>query len=304
MPFSVQLGLFLALCCSIVASLGFLFKQKGAVGAPAVEWRHPVKSTVALFSNKWWTLGILVAMASWGFHVAALALAPISLVQSVIAGGLALLTVIADRVFGLQVTRREWIGVIITAAGLALLAATLGDTGKSAHNEWQPEGLALYCGALTVGSLIAMFIVRGDGGHAGPVLGLAAGLQWGASDVSIKALSGRLGDLGPFVLFHQLALVILLLSLVGLVVSARSLQLGPAVAVIAITSAAANVSTIASGPIVFGEPLPDSPGALALRIVAFALVCLAAALTPGPSDAPPDDQIQPAGNAPAGTSPA
>src|SRR3954452_773326 len=89
---SVAMGLLLALCCAVVALLGFLFKQRGAVGAPPVRWRAPVASTVALFQNRWWTLGILVAMAAWAFHVAALALAPISLVQSVIAGGLVLLT--------------------------------------------------------------------------------------------------------------------------------------------------------------------------------------------------------------------
>ena len=66
MPFSVQLGLLLALACSVVASLGFLFKQKGAVGAPAGRVAPAGRSTVALFSNRWWTLGILVAMAAWG----------------------------------------------------------------------------------------------------------------------------------------------------------------------------------------------------------------------------------------------
>jgi hypothetical protein len=287
-PFSVQLGLLLALACSVVASVGFLLKQKGAVGAPPVEWRRPWASTVALFSNRWWTLGILVAMAAWGLHVAALALAPISLVQSVIAGGLALLTVIADRVFKLEVSRREWIGVIVTALGLTLLAATLGDTGDSAHGDWQPGGLTLYCGLLTLASLAVAAAVRHDPPHAGPALGLAAGLMWGASDVSIKALSARLPDLGGLVLLHPLALVILLLSLAGLVVSARSLQLGPSVAVIAITSAAGNIVTIAAGPIVFGEPLPDSPLQLSLRIFAFALVCVAAALTPGPAEAEPE----------------
>ena len=284
MPFSVQLGLLLALCCSIVAAVGFLLKQKGAADAPPVQWRHPIASTIGLFSNKWWTLGIIVAMAAWGFHVAALALAPISLVQSVIAGGLAFLTVLADRVFGLEVTRREWIGVGLTALGLALLAATLGNTGDSAHSDWQGGELALYLGGLTLASFVACAIVRGDPAHAGPVLAVAAGLQWGASDVAIKAHSGRLGDLGLLVLVRPLALVILVLSLIGLVVSARSLQLGPTVAVIAITTTVGNVVTIAAGPIVFGEPLPNSTPALVLRIVAFVLVCFSAALTPAPVD--------------------
>jgi hypothetical protein len=113
---------------------------------------------------------------------------------------------------------------------------------------------------------------------------VASGLLWGASDVCIKALSGRLGDLGIGVLAHPLALAILVLSLIGLVVSARSLQLGPVVPVIAITTAVGNIVTIASGPLVFGEPMPDSTAGAVLRVAAFALVCVAAALTPGPID--------------------
>jgi len=83
-------------------------------------------------------------------------------------------------------------------------------------------------------------------------------------------------------MLHPLALVILLLSLYGVLVSGRSLQIADAVPVIIVTSATANVLTIASGPIVFGEPLPDAPLALALRIAAFVLVVAATALTPPP----------------------
>ena len=81
-------------------------------------------------------IGCVVATTSWGFHVAALALAPISVVQAVIAGGLVLVTVLADRVFGHSVTRREWIGVGLTAAGLAFLAATLEGTVDEAHSDY------------------------------------------------------------------------------------------------------------------------------------------------------------------------
>ncbi len=71
-------------------------------------------------------------------------------------------------------------------------------------------------------------------------------------------------------------------SAVGLIVSARSLQIGKAVPVIAVTSVAANALTIAAGPLVFAEPFPDQPLAVALRLAAFALVICAAALTPAP----------------------
>jgi drug/metabolite transporter (DMT)-like permease len=279
---SVALGLLLALCCSVVALLGFLFKQRGAVGAPAVQWRHPVRSTGALFANRWWTLGIIVATTAWVFHVAALSLAPISLVQSVIAGGLVLLTPLAGRVFKLAVTRRDWIGVAITAAGLALLAATLGNSGESAHRSFTALTLWVYVGILTIAAFAACTAVLNDARRAGPVLALAAGLLWGASDVTIKAASGDLIDRWLLALLTPEAAAITILSLIGLVVSARSLQLGPAVAVIAITSAAANVVTIAAGPIVFSEPLPDGTLTLVTRLVGFTAVIVGAILTPGP----------------------
>jgi hypothetical protein len=117
---------------------------------------------------------------------------------------------------------------------------------------------------------------------------------WGASDVSIKALSGSLDERGIGVLVHPLAFVILALSLLGLLVSARSLQVGRPVAVIAVTSATANVTTIAAGPIVFGEPLPEDPLGLTLRLLAFALVITAAALTPPPAVATPQPARAPA----------
>jgi hypothetical protein len=265
-----------------VAILGFLFKQRGAAHAPAVQWRHPVRSTVALFSNRWWTLGILVAMGAWVLHVAALSLAPISLVQATIAGGLVLLTPIADRLFGFRVTRREWIGVALTAAGLAFLAATLGDVADSAYADFDRGRLYTYVGFVTALAIGLCVAVLGDTPRAGPVLAVAAGLLWGASDVTIKAASGSLADDGLLVLLTPEALVITVLSLVGLVVSARSLQIGPAVPVIAITNAAGNVCTIASGPIIFGEPVPEDPLGVVVRILAFTLVIAAAALTPGP----------------------
>jgi multidrug transporter EmrE-like cation transporter len=277
---SVEIGLLLALGTALTSIVGFLLKGQGAADAPPVELRRPVSSSLALFSSRAYTIGILIATASWGLHVAALSLAPISLVQTVIAGGLALLTVVADRVFGYQVSRREWIGVALTAAGLAVLAGTMSGVAASRHSDYDPATLAAYVGTIAgLGLAAAAAAARIASG--GPALAVSAGLLWGASDVSIKALSGHL-DNGALGWIHPLALVILFASLIGLSVSARSLQVGDAVPVIAITSATANLCTIAAGPIVFGEPLPGNPLALVVRFCAFGLVIVASALTPPP----------------------
>src|SRR3954469_10591508 len=302
MSFSVQLGLLFALATAVTSIVGFLLKYKGADESPPVTLREPVRSSLALFRSRWYTIGILVATASWGLHVAGLALAPISLVQSVIAGGLVLLTVIADRVFGFEVTRREWLGVALVALGLAFLAATMEGTAGNKHSDYDPATLALYVGsAVAIGVLAAVLSRRTVAG--GPALAVSAGLLWGASDVSIKALSDHL-DQGAFGWIHPLALVILVASLVGLAVSARSLQVGEAVSVIAVTSACANLCTIAAGPAVFGEPLPSDPFELGVRLVAFALVIGASALTPPPlGETEPEGTSPPPGSATA-TSPA
>jgi hypothetical protein len=268
----------LALLTAFGSVAGFLYKFRGAREAPAVDLRRPWHSTVELFRSPLYCLGIAIALGSWGLHVGALALAPISLVQSVIAGGLVLLTFVADRMFGIAVTRRQWICVALTAAGLAFLAATLDGDTNGAHSHYNPETLALFLGIVGCAGLLLALRPRRPA-----LLAASAGLLWAVSDTSIKALSSHLSSLGLAVVIQPLALVILVASLVGLLISARSLQLGDAVPMIAITSAAANLTTIAAGPIVFGEPMPASRLGLAVRMLAFAFVIVAAALTPPPA---------------------
>ena len=282
MSLSVALGLVLALLTAFGSVAGFLYKFRGARSAPPVELRRPIRSTILLFRSPVYLLGIAIGLSSWLVHVGALALAPISLAQATVAGGLVLLTVVADQLFGIEVTRREWIGVTLMAAGLAALAATLDGDARSAHSNYAVGTLTVFLLATAGGGLLvtALFSRRAS------ALALAAGFEWAASDTSIKALSGHLDSLGAGVLVHPLALVIFLASMVGLLISARSLQLGEAVPVIALTSVAANLTTIAAGPIVFGEPLPAGKAALIVRLLAFTLVVIAAALTPPPMHTP------------------
>ena len=281
MSVSVQIGVLMAVACAFTATVGFLYKHRGASQSAEIEWRHPVSTSLALFRNRWYVLGILIAIGSWGFHVAALALAPISVVQSVIAGGLVLLTVVADRMFGHKVTRREWVGVALAALGLAFLAATLDGSGSGAHSDYEPATLGFFLVAVLAGA-VGVAVVGSRTIHAGVALGASAGLFWAASDTAIKAQTGTFGENLVEVFIHPLVLLIVVASFIGLTVSAKSLQLGKAVPVIAMTTVAANALTIASGPIVFGDPLPEDTLGQIARVAAFVLVLGAAALTPAP----------------------
>ena len=123
-----QVGIILALLCALATNVGFLCKHRGAAAAPAVTFRHPLRSAGALFGARWFALGFAIATAGWVLHVAAMAVAPLSLVQAVISGGLVMLAYPAEHWFGLHVGRRERTGLLLSAMGLMLLAVTAAGT--------------------------------------------------------------------------------------------------------------------------------------------------------------------------------
>ncbi len=280
---TVQIGILLALLCAFLTNLGFLFKHRGACAAPAVAWRHPVASAKGLFRSKWFAIGMGVAVGAWLFHVAAMALAPLSLVQAVLAGGLVFLAVLADRMFGFNVGRRQWFGVAMVALGLSMLAITLpGSHGD--HSTYSHVAMISFeAGLLALGGFLVWSPGLRDHEHHGVFLGVAAGIMFGVSDIAIKALTGVFGDAGVLgLLLSPWLPVTVLASVVAFYASARGLQKADAVPVITVTSAAANISTISGGIIVFGDPMPGDALGIVVQSLAFVLVIVAAAVTPAP----------------------
>jgi drug/metabolite transporter (DMT)-like permease len=279
---TIQLGILLSLLCAFATNVGFLLKHRGACAAPAVSLRHPLASAAGLFRSKWFTFGMLVALIAWSFHVAALALAPLSLVQAVISGGLVFLTVLAERFFGFTVGTRQWAGVGLTALGLVLLAVTLPHHGGAHSNYSLAAMIAFESALLVVGTILVLSPRLGSHEHHGVMLGTAAGILFGVSDVAIKALTGAVGDLGVVGLLSPWLLTCVLASVIAFYACAGGLQKGEAVPVITLTSAAANVTAISGGILVFGDPMASDPVGLILQSFAFVLVVVAAALTPAP----------------------
>jgi hypothetical protein len=283
---SVSLAVGVGLICALLSALGtnlaFLFKHRGAVAAPDVDMSHPLRSAIDLFRSKWWSIGWGVAAVAFALHVAALTLAPISIGQAVLAGGLVFLAVLAERLFGFELGRRQWIGIGLVAVSLSLLALT-GGGGRGAHSGYSLAGMIVFEGiSVGVGLLLILsHVIERIPAQHGVLLGIAAGLGFGISDVAIKALSGDL-DSGPVGLLSPWTVVIVTAAVFSFFASARSLQIGDGVAVIAVTSVAANLSTILAGLAVFGDRLGNNALVVGVRIAAFALILLGAALIPAP----------------------
>jgi drug/metabolite transporter (DMT)-like permease len=278
---SLNIGILLALACAIATQLGFLYKHRGANEAPCVDVRHPVRSGKSLFRSKWFAIGMGIALGAWLLHVAALALAPLSVVQAVLSTGVVMLAVLADRIFGFNVGPRQWAGVAMTAAGLVLLIVTL-PAAQGTHSAYSLAGMVSFeAGMLAIGALLISGPKLGaPDHHHGVMLGAAAGTLFGVSDVAIKALTG-LGGIGDVLVSPWLATA-LIASVVAFYASARGMQDGEAVPVIASTSTAANVSCILGGIVVFGDPMPSDTLGIILQAVAFTMVILAALVTPPP----------------------
>jgi hypothetical protein len=141
---------------------------------------------------------------------------------------------------------------------------------------------------LVVAGLLLIRMGRGEGrdrGRCGIYLAMAAGMLFTVSHVAIKAIDHHAdgGVLG--VLATPFPYLVVACGVVAFFVSARSLQIGEGVAVIAVTSIASNASAMPAGVLVFGDELGATPLIVAGRVVSFLVVIAAAALIPAPTRA-------------------
>jgi drug/metabolite transporter (DMT)-like permease len=281
---TLYLGITFALLCALASNLAFLYKHRGACAAVKVDIRHPLRTAVSLWSQKWFAIGMLVGGGAWAMHVLAIAMAPLSVVQAVLSGGIVLLAVMADKLFGFSVGPRQWWGLGCIAVGLILLGVTMPDTGGSHASYSLPAMIAFEASLLSVGVLLTMGTrIPGSHEHHGIMLAAAAGILFGVCNVGVKALTGVAADHGVLgILLSPWTLTSLIASAGAFYASARSLQDGDAVPVITITGTSTTICVIAGGILVFGDPLPGTALGIVLQAFAFLLVMVASALTPAP----------------------
>jgi drug/metabolite transporter (DMT)-like permease len=273
MSAGVLAGLILALASTVALDAGFLLQQRGAARAPALDLRRPRRSGGALLHAPGWTLGFVIGLAGWALYLAALARAPLSLVQTVAAGGIGLLVIMSALLVRRSPTRRQTAGAALATAGLVALAVSAKDTTGAGHGA---SGLAFILLAIPVLAAVALGVARGSAASTGAAAGLLYGLGDVATKILLAALPVHPGALD--VLTAPFLAVVLCCHGAAFLVLQRAFQRGGPISSVGPMTAATNLLPMAAGVLVLGDPLPAAPVLVVLRAVAFAATALGAVL--------------------------
>ena len=262
-------GLALAVASSLALNAGYLLQHVGGAAAPTVSLRAPLASVRGLARSRVWTLGMATNVVGSLLHIAALAGAPLMLVQAFSTGGLVLVVPAAARIARQPLDGAERVAILAIIAALALLAVEPTTTSVPPAS---PGSASLFLAAVVA---LAALLATTTGPQRGAALALSAGLLYGLSDAATKAFTAAAG--------HGLLAAVLTpwpAIIVGLCVAAffafqRALQIAaPAAAIVLMTASMSGTAT-AAGMAVFAESLGTGAGAAIAHLLAMAAIAAA-----------------------------
>lgn len=262
----MTLGLGLAFVSALAVNWAYTREHDAAAAMPRFSPRRPVRFALLLLRDRRWLLGFALETAGWLVYVAALRLAPLSLVQAVCASGIAVLALVTARGHPGRLARHEQIAVALAFVGLVLLAFSLVDT----HQTDRAPAAAPVAVWLAGSTALALALARFGAGLArGPALGVAAGLLFAGGDISAKLLvyGGT---------WFAAAVSLVVCYALGTSVLQGAFQHADALTGAGLATLATNALPIVAGFVLFGEELP--PGSRRwLQTAAFAILVAGAA---------------------------
>lgn len=253
------LGLLLALGSAALINLGFLLQHRGLgqTGAPGLmgalrrAWRNPT-----------WLSGQLLGWTGFAVQIVAVAIAPLSLVQSFAAGGLALSVPLAAWLFHHRISGRQVRAVLLIAVGLAVLPIGFG-TGRD-HLDGSVLSVSVVLGGL-FGLGLAV-------GRWSALRAVAAGVFYGLADAAIKAISLGWSAHGADALISGWTVVAAVATFGGFLAFQAALREGGAIPAISLMNALTALVALACGGFAFAESLGTDAVTVIAHVIAIAIV--------------------------------
>jgi drug/metabolite transporter (DMT)-like permease len=256
-----------ALGAACLFGVGVALQHRQVHMAPMAA-RSSFRLLAHLARRRLWLMGVALAAAAYGLQALALAFGPLHLVAPVAALDLLFALPVAARWSRQPMRARDWTGCALAAGGVAVfLAASPPSSGRSdapaSHWAVAFAAVAVICAAAAAIALLAR------GSAQAWLLALAAGTVFGLTAALTLNLTRLLRHHSTaLILEHWQLWALLLLSTIGLLLSASAFQAGALSASLPVIDSAEPISAVLIGTLVFGEQLAASPAALAVQLAA------------------------------------
>lgn len=267
MPSQPWAGLLLAFISAIVANTAYSLEHDAAAAMPPLSPRRPLRSARFLIRDRRWMLAFAAETAGWLIYVIALQLAPLALVQAVVASGVAVLAFATARGHPSRLAKREKYAVVLALAGLVMLSLSLVGVEPSDHHPAVPAITLWLAGC---GAVAALLIIRPGRFARAASLGMATGLLFADGDISAKLVG-----YGGWWLIAIVSLIVAYAT--GTSVLQSAYQAGDALTAAGTATMVMNVVPIVAGFVIFHETLPAGFRAV-VQVAAFTVLVLSAVL--------------------------
>ena len=276
----VALGAVAAVTASALFSVGLVLQS---LEASAISPGEALRLSLVrrLLRRPRWLLGGALMIVGFGFHVGALTLAPLTVVQPSLAAGLLVLLALGARMDAAPVRARELAAVGAISLGVVGVTITAPARTTAGANA---VPLALALGGLAIVALLpyALALVRGSRRAGGTLAALGAGSAYALTGLTTKLLSDGAATADWDAAAFWLVTTALAATL-ALVDQTMALQRRAATQVGVVIYVVPVVVPVLLAPLLVGEDWGSSPMGGVVLTLSLAVACAGTAVLAGSS---------------------
>ncbi len=258
MSLDVAFAIALALLTAFLYALSNVLELTEAEKVPD-EYALRAGLMVRLIRRPRWLLGLLSDVGGYICQAAALALAAVVFVEPILA-----LAIVISLILGAVMTHRrlrpgDWVSAAVLSGGLALFLYEVSPTGG---NDFVPTNRLVVAAPILLGVVFTCIASArpSRGAPRAALLGIAAGISFGAAAVLTKGVVHYLGE-GVFAWIpHWESYALAVASIGGVIVGQSAFQTGALAASVGATESTAPVTAAILGLVLLDERVSfDSP---------------------------------------------